>query len=296
MFVAPDFVEAAASDLAGLGLTISEARTAAASSTTAITPAAADEVSAAIAALFSAQSREFHTLSARAQEFHDKFVRALTRAVGAYGATEATNAAALTPAARSDPFGAAGRFLTSLVKETLARPKLLNPVQNLDGKAKGLLDLIPKIPVPKDLGRAGNLAQARLAAEERQVEKVLTNGVKLLGKGGTAFYTDGQMMVSRVQNVTSIFNGDIARYARSVGLDEQMLRSLAGSQLHVFGRGEGLAQSYFQKIGNDIYQVDTDVQGRIIRRFQSTAAIFNRWVSMTSGATSGARGPFTVIR
>lgn len=49
---APDVVTAAAMDLEHIGSTISAASSAAAGSTTALLPAAQDEVSAAIAALF----------------------------------------------------------------------------------------------------------------------------------------------------------------------------------------------------------------------------------------------------
>lgn len=297
MLVAPELVAAAASDLAGLGSTINEAHAAAAASTTAIAPAAGDQVSAAVAALFSAHSQEFQALSARAREFHAQLVRALIGAAGAYGATEAASAAALAPAAKSDPFGALGKFLTTVVKETIGRPKLLEPVKELDAlmpKHKSLFDLIPKIP--QDISGARSRAVAQLTAQEQRVQKVLNNGVKLLARNGTAFYTDGQTLVSRVQNATgglttSIETGQFFKGARLIGLDEETLRSLHGKELHVFARGEGLAQSYFEKVGNEVYQIDTDIEGRIIRRFQSTAAIFNRWVSMTGG-----QAPWKLLR
>ena len=58
VIAAPEFVTAAASDLAKIGSTIS-ATHAAAASTTVVIAAAGDEVSAAIASLFSGHAREF---------------------------------------------------------------------------------------------------------------------------------------------------------------------------------------------------------------------------------------------
>jgi hypothetical protein len=91
----PEMVASAASNLTSLGSMISEAHTAAAASTTAIAPAAADEVSAAIASLFSSHARDFQALSAQAAAFHAQFVRALTGAGNSYAATEAANASSL---------------------------------------------------------------------------------------------------------------------------------------------------------------------------------------------------------
>jgi len=82
VFTAPEFVHAAASDLASLGSTISEANRAVAGSTTAVAPAALDEVSAAIAALFSSHGTEFHILSAQAEAFHGQFRAGFVRLCG----------------------------------------------------------------------------------------------------------------------------------------------------------------------------------------------------------------------
>ncbi|VBA34720.1 PE-PGRS family protein PE_PGRS16 [Mycobacterium innocens] len=54
VFAAPDVVAAAATDLAGIEPAIRAANSAAAAPTTGLLPAAADEVSAAITALFGA--------------------------------------------------------------------------------------------------------------------------------------------------------------------------------------------------------------------------------------------------
>ena len=63
VIAAPEMVASAASDIAGIGSMISEANGAASTSTTAVIAAAGDEVSAAIASLFSSHASEFQALS-----------------------------------------------------------------------------------------------------------------------------------------------------------------------------------------------------------------------------------------
>jgi len=58
----PEALGAAASDLTSLGSTISAANAAAAAQTTGVLAAAEDEVSAAIAALFSTHGQGYHCL------------------------------------------------------------------------------------------------------------------------------------------------------------------------------------------------------------------------------------------
>ena len=72
--LAPEFVSAAASDVARVGSQISAATAAAAAPTTSVLAAGADEVSAAIAALFSGHAQAYQALSAQAESFHAQFV------------------------------------------------------------------------------------------------------------------------------------------------------------------------------------------------------------------------------
>jgi PE family len=88
----PEFVTAAATDLANVGSSLSEANAAAAASTTGVVVAAGDEVSAAIASLFSGHAQAFQALSAQTAAFHAQFMQALNAAGGAYAAAEAANA------------------------------------------------------------------------------------------------------------------------------------------------------------------------------------------------------------
>jgi hypothetical protein len=91
----PQALLATAGDLTGIGSAISEANEAAALPTTAVLPAAADEISTAISALFGAHARQFQTLGGQAAAFHDAFVQALTGGGVWYAASEAANASAL---------------------------------------------------------------------------------------------------------------------------------------------------------------------------------------------------------
>ncbi|MGB9303001.1 MAG: PE family protein, partial [Mycobacterium sp.] len=91
----PEFLVSAATDLAGIGSTLHAANAAAATQTTSVVAAAGDEVSAAIAELFSAHAQGFQALSAQAAAFHDDFVQALTAGAGAYAGTEAASASPL---------------------------------------------------------------------------------------------------------------------------------------------------------------------------------------------------------
>jgi PE family len=90
--VVPDFVEAAVGDLQGIGSALSSVAAAAAGPTTAIAPAAQDELSVAIAGLFGNVGQEFQALSAESRAFYDQFVGALTTATSRYVGTEAANA------------------------------------------------------------------------------------------------------------------------------------------------------------------------------------------------------------
>jgi hypothetical protein len=59
VIAAPDTLAAAAADVAGIGSSLGEANGAAAASTTRVIAAGGDEVSAAIASVFSATARRF---------------------------------------------------------------------------------------------------------------------------------------------------------------------------------------------------------------------------------------------
>ncbi|WP_139825322.1 PE family protein, partial [Mycobacterium conspicuum] len=91
VIAAPEMMAAAASELARLGSAIDAATAAASAPTTGVLAAGADEVSAAVTALFHAHARDYQALSARAAAFHQEFVQVLNRGATAYADAEAAN-------------------------------------------------------------------------------------------------------------------------------------------------------------------------------------------------------------
>ena len=91
----PETLAAAAANLTGIGSSLDAAHAAAAQATTAVAAAAGDEVSTAIASIFSSYAQQYQTLSAQVAAFHAEFVETLTGAGGSYAAAEAANASPL---------------------------------------------------------------------------------------------------------------------------------------------------------------------------------------------------------
>nr|WP_082973317.1 PE domain-containing protein [Mycobacterium sp. E2327] len=91
----PEVMSAAATDVASIGSVVATANRGVAGATTEVLAAAEDEVSAAIAAVFSAHGQGYQALSSQAAAYHNWFVQALSGASGAYAAAEAANASPL---------------------------------------------------------------------------------------------------------------------------------------------------------------------------------------------------------
>ena len=142
----PEMIASAASDVANIGSTLNAANAAAVAPTVAVLPAAADEVSASIANLFSAHAVEYQALVGRAAAFHEQFMQNLTAGAGSYVGAEATNVAAFTanPAAPAAAAQLAPRWM-----EVHANGPL-QPVHALArqlGEALGLGQLAPLQPL-----------------------------------------------------------------------------------------------------------------------------------------------------
>jgi hypothetical protein len=95
MHAAPEFVTAAASDLASIGSTLDAAHAAAAAPTTGVLAAGGDEVSEVIATLFAGHAQAYQALSAQATTFHQQFVQLMNAGAGSYASTEAANVSPL---------------------------------------------------------------------------------------------------------------------------------------------------------------------------------------------------------
>ena len=117
VIASPDVLASASQQLTGIGSSITSANTAAATRTIAVLAAAEDEVSAAIAALFSAHGQGFQALSAQAAAFHQQFVQSLTAGAGSYVSAEAANASAV--AASSGGSGGIAQSIGNLLLSEL---------------------------------------------------------------------------------------------------------------------------------------------------------------------------------
>lgn len=109
VIVARDALAAAAADLAQIGSAVNAGNLAAANPTTAVAAAAADEVSAALAALFGAHAREYQA-AAQAAAYHEQFVHRLSAAATSYAVTEVTIATSLRGALGSAPASVSDGF------------------------------------------------------------------------------------------------------------------------------------------------------------------------------------------
>jgi triacylglycerol lipase len=171
VIAAPEMMTAAATDLATIGSDLSAAYTAAATQTTGVLAAAEDEVSAAIAALFSARGQGFHALGAQAAAFHDQFVQALTASAGSFASAEAqavNTLANIFPAPAIPPVPATGNPTFTGTPSLLTRFEdavLLRPV-------KALLNLPA---VDNQLVTPNSPLLALLASDKPPVSLVLGN-------------------------------------------------------------------------------------------------------------------------
>jgi hypothetical protein len=90
----PTELTAAAENLQGIGSSLAAQNAAAAAPTTAVLPAAADEVSALTAAQFATHAQMYQAISAQAAAIHEMFVNTLGASARSYAVTEAANAIA----------------------------------------------------------------------------------------------------------------------------------------------------------------------------------------------------------
>ena len=87
----PEALAAAAGNLQTIGSALSAQNAAAATPTTGVVPAAADEVSALTAAQFAAHASLYQSVAAQAAAIHEMFVATLNGTANTYAAAEAAN-------------------------------------------------------------------------------------------------------------------------------------------------------------------------------------------------------------
>lgn len=139
----PEALSAAASALQTLGSTMAAQNMAAATPTTGVVPAAADEVSALQAAQFAAYGAWYQQVSAQAAVIHERLASILGASGGSYGETEAANQSATSSTSATSLSG----LLSSLTggsgssSSTGAIDFAINGVQNFTAAASDMIPL-----------------------------------------------------------------------------------------------------------------------------------------------------------
>jgi hypothetical protein len=103
LFTQPQLLTEAATNLSGIGSSLTAASSAAALPTTGVLAAGADEVSAAMAGVFGAHARQYQAMSAQAANLHEQFVQAMGSAGNAYAGAESANASPMQGASGTTP-------------------------------------------------------------------------------------------------------------------------------------------------------------------------------------------------
>ena len=168
--VAPELVEAAAHDLAGIGSTLGDATGFAAAPTTSIAAAGADEVSVAIAALFGNHGEEFQALTARAAAFHNEFVGMIKSGVGAYLGSEVASAGQMLGGTVAAPAQAISQSVTGLEGELEAfGAAVAAPYQTFFSNTAANLQITGGCDLgqPAPLAAAGHRQPGGLRGEDR---------------------------------------------------------------------------------------------------------------------------------
>ncbi|MEK0465379.1 PE family protein, partial [Mycobacterium ulcerans] len=93
VLVSPEAMASAAADIERNGALLTQGNAAAASPTINVASAAADEVSTAIAALFSQHAKTYQLLAAELAAIPDRFTKTVLASANSYASAEATNAA-----------------------------------------------------------------------------------------------------------------------------------------------------------------------------------------------------------
>jgi Zn-dependent oligopeptidase len=144
VIAAPEMLTAAAADLATVDSSLSAAHAAAAFPTVALVPAAADEVSASIAHLFSQHAEDYQALAARAAALHRQFIQNLNASTRSYASTEAANTSSL----RSDASAGSLASANATAQNQSPNASSVLPVTLTVGEALILFPLLLPVELP----------------------------------------------------------------------------------------------------------------------------------------------------
>ncbi|OBJ10830.1 PE domain-containing protein [Mycobacterium sp. 1465703.0] len=109
----PEAIAAAAAQLEGIGNSFTAESSAASGSTTALAPAASDEVSALTAGIFSTYGQLYQSVSAEASAIHQQFASMLGTSSSSYSETEAANQVGTAASSLSGATSSAASSATS---------------------------------------------------------------------------------------------------------------------------------------------------------------------------------------
>lgn len=154
----PEYVAAAASDLAKIGAAINYANSVASGATSAVQAAGADAVSASISHLFGVHAAAYQAISAQAALFHQQFVELMSGGANQYADTEAVNAAPLAPAPQA-VLGAA-----NVSGQAMSSQQFIGAAAQAGGVASGVPVAAGVQPGAVAAAPAGSVAQGDPAA------------------------------------------------------------------------------------------------------------------------------------
>jgi hypothetical protein len=141
MIAAPEMMTSAATDWATIGSDLSAAHQMAATPTVGLVPAAADEVSASIAHVFSQHAAGYQALAGQAAAFHAQFVHNLTASAASYTSADAASATTLL----GDLLASIQAAITSLISN--------NPILNQINQVLNLIAIqVIESPLGMHLG------------------------------------------------------------------------------------------------------------------------------------------------
>ena len=196
---APPAIAAAATQLEGIGNSFAAESSAAATPTTAIAPAASDEVSTLQSGVFSTYGQLYQTVSAQAQAIHQQFVNLLQSSSGSYQDTESANQA-----------GAAASSLSNGASSAASTAQANQPITSLIESLTSFLTT----------GPAGGLSSNLIQVPLDEVGNFTSAESDLIGMGGGGLLTAlaaPSTASADIGGLGSALAGDVTPAAAGVG-------------------------------------------------------------------------------
>ncbi|OBI85369.1 PE family protein [Mycobacterium sp. 1245805.9] len=168
----PEALTYAAGKLQTLGSAMADESVAAAAPTTGVVPAAADEISALQATIFTAYGTLYQSINAQATAIHEMFVNTLGASAGSYGATESANSIATASQQVSGLFSAAANTAAADPPPGSALANIINiGTGNWDSAASDLLGMCggSLLPATNETGEMSSIAAAPAGLDETAV-------------------------------------------------------------------------------------------------------------------------------